>query len=205
MPNFPVHIAVSSLGSSVLAAYGTARFGWDGAIPALAFMAGSAGGMVPDLDSNISKPRRLAGGLAGLSAAVGAAGFLASSGSWLARPWSPWAIAAASGLVFILANLVFLKILKKHTRHRGLFHSLPVPFLYAGLMAALAAPRGAGTVTAVWLLALFGAFSHLVLDACGSFSLYPLKTHSKNFTASVWLWLVTLGVSVLPVLRLTGS
>ena len=203
MPGCNTHLTVSTVGSALLAAWGTARYGWDGAIPTLAFAAGAAGGLVPDLDSDSSKPRRWAGLLAAAAVAVGAAGFLTSSGPFLKRPWGAGAAALGALYLFLLVNFLVFKVLRRHTRHRGLFHSLAAPFLYAGLMALLAGPRGTATVMAVWLLSLFGVFSHLVLDAFHSLSLNPLKPATGDLAASTRLWAATALVTLAAFLRLT--
>ena len=203
MPGYNLHLTVSTLGSALLVAWGTARYGWDGAIPTLAFAAGAAGGLVPDLDSDTSKPRRWAGVLAASAVAVGAAGFLTSPGPFLERPWGAGAAVLAALYLFLLVNFLVFKILHRYTRHRGLFHSLAVPFLYAGLMALLAGPRGTATAMAVWLLSLFGVFSHLVLDSVHSLSLNPLKPATRDITASTWLWSATALVTLAAFLRLT--
>ena len=203
MPKFEAHMTVSTIGSAVLVALGTARYGWDGSIPALAFVAGAAGGMVPDLDCQTSKPRRLAGFFVGLSAAVGLAGFLGADGPFLNRPWGFGVIILTAALAMGAIYLAVDRLLSRHTRHRGLFHSLAVPFLYGGLMACLAAPRGLDTSMAVWLLSLYGVGSHLVLDAARSLSLHPLKLATSNLTASTALWLATTFVTLAAFIRLT--
>jgi hypothetical protein len=203
MPGYQTHLTVSTLGSALLVAWGTARYGWDGAIPSLAFTAGAAGGLLPDLDSDASKPRRWAGFLAAAAVAIGAAGFLTAPGPFLHRPWAAWPTALAALYLFLLVNWLILKFLRQRTRHRGLFHSLAVPFLYGGLMALLAGPRGTGTAMAVWLLSLFGVFSHLVLDALRGFSLNPLKPATRDLAASAWLWTFTALVTLAAFLRLT--
>ena len=203
MPKFETHMTVSTVGSAVLVAFGTARYGWEGAIPTLAFVAGATGGMLPDLDCDTSKPRRLAGLLAGFSAAVGAAGFLSASGPFLNRPWGFPAVLLAAALIMGLVSLSVDKLLSRHTRHRGLFHSLAVPFLYGGVLACLAAPRGLDTSMAVWLLSIYGVTSHLVLDAIKSFSLNPLKLATSDLTASIVLWLATTFVTLAAFARLT--
>jgi membrane-bound metal-dependent hydrolase YbcI (DUF457 family) len=194
---------VSSLGSALLTAYGAARFGWDGVIPSLAFISGAAGGMAPDLDSDASKPLRLAGLTAGAAAAAGTAAFVSASGDFLNRPWGAEAAVAAAVAAFALFNFLAVETFRRLTRHRGLFHSLAVPFLYAGLMACLAAPYGADASMAVWLLGVFGVFSHLALDAAQSLSLIPLKLATGDLGASTRLWLVTAGVTILAFSRLT--
>jgi membrane-bound metal-dependent hydrolase YbcI (DUF457 family) len=203
MPGYQTHLTVSTLGSALLVAWGTARYGWDGVIPSLAFAAGAAGGLVPDLDSDSSKPRLWAGFLAAAAAAIGAAGFLTAPGPFLQRPWAAWPTALAALYLFLLVNWLILKFLRHRTRHRGLFHSLAVPFLYGGLMALLAGPRGTATAMAVWLLSLFGVFSHLVLDALRGLSLNPLKPATRDLAASAWLWTATALVTLAAFLRLT--
>ena len=203
MPGYQTHLKVSALGSAILVAWGTARYGWDGAIPTLAFVAGAAGGLVPDLDSDSSKPRRWAGLLVASAVAISAAGFLASPGPFLKRPWGGGPTALAALYFFLLVNWLTLEFLRHRTRHRGLFHSLAVPFLYGGLMALMAVPRGTDTAMAVWLLSLFGVFSHLVLDAMRGVSLNPLKPATHDLAASAWLWTATALVTLAAFFRLT--
>jgi hypothetical protein len=203
MAGYQTHLKVSVLGSALLVAWGTARYGWDGAIPVLAFAAGAAGGLVPDLDSDTSKPRLWAGVLVGGAAAIGVAGFLTAPGPFLQRPWGRGPTVLSAIYFFLLANGLLFKFLRQRTRHRGLFHSLAVPFLYGGLMALLAGPRGTATAMAVWLLSLFGVFSHLVLDALYSLSLNPLKPATHDWAASAWLWTVTALVTLAAFFRLT--
>ena len=203
MPGYQTHLKVSTLGSAILVAWGTACYGWDGAIPKLAFAAGAAGGLVPDLDSDASKPRLWAGLLTAAAAAAAAAGFLTSPGPFLHRPWGAWPTALAALYLFLVVNWLTHEFLRRRTRHRGLFHSLAVPFLYGGLMALMAVPRGTDTAMAVWLLSLFGVFSHLVLDALYGLSLNPLKPATRDLTASAWLWTATALVTLAAFFRLT--
>jgi membrane-bound metal-dependent hydrolase YbcI (DUF457 family) len=169
----------------------------------LAFVAGAAGGLIPDLDSDSSKPRLWAGVLAAAVAALSAAGFLTAPGPFLNRPWGFWPTLLAALYLFVLVKGLILKFLRHRTRHRGLFHSLAVPFLYGGLLALLAVPRGMDTAMAVWLLSLFGVFSHLILDAFHSLSLGPLKPATRDLAASTWLWTATALVTLAAFLRLT--
>ena len=203
MPGYQTHITVSTLGSALLVAWGTIHYGWDGAIPTLAFAAGAAGGLVPDLDSDTSKPRRWAGLLVAAAAAVSTAGFLTAPGPFLGRPWEVGPTVLAALYLFLLVNVLTFKVLRRCTRHRGLFHSLAVPFLYGGLMALMAGPRGTATAMAVWLLSLFGVFSHLILDALRGLSLNPLKPATHDLAASAWLWTATALVTLAAFLRLT--
>ncbi|MDR1051110.1 MAG: metal-dependent hydrolase [Deltaproteobacteria bacterium] len=202
MPNFKVHLAVAAVASAVGVALGGASLGWDNETSSLAFLAGLSGGLLPDLDHDDSKPLRIAGAVAGLGAAALAAGYVLSPGSFLGRPWAAGRTALLTLGVYLLFNAGLVALLKKRTRHRGLFHSLAVPFLYSGLWALLVGSMGPGASMAVWALAGLGVFSHLLLDAGKSMSMNPLKVATDDLGASTILWVVTAAVNFLAFIRL---
>jgi hypothetical protein len=202
LPNFETHAAVAAIASALGVAFGAARFGWDSSASSLAFLAGLAGGFVPDLDHNESKPLRLAGAMAGLGCSAAVVGYVTSPGYFLNRPWPTGSTILAAVGSFFLFNTIFLEILRKRTRHRGLFHSLAVPFLYGGIWAAMVSAAGGRTVMAVWLVAILGVLSHLVLDAGKGMSFDPLKVASEDIGASTRLWILTALVNFLAFTRL---
>jgi membrane-bound metal-dependent hydrolase YbcI (DUF457 family) len=197
LPNFACHLAVGAVSSALAVAYGDARYDLGNACSTLAFMAGVSGALLPDLDSDSSKPLRLAGAVAGLGAAAATAGFALSPGNFLSRPWQPVHVAIAAFLAFLAFNTLMIGLLKRYTVHRGLFHSFSVPFLYAGLWAVLCTGMGRKTVFAVWVMAAGGVFVHLVLDAFQSRSLNPLKVYTQDLAASTRLWIGTATVNLL--------
>jgi membrane-bound metal-dependent hydrolase YbcI (DUF457 family) len=178
-------------------------FSWDSSCSSLAFVAGLTGGLIPDLDSDKSKPLRLAGAVVGLGFAVAVVGFVSSTGKFLNRPWPPMSTVLAGLGAFFLFNTIFVQILKTRTKHRGLFHSLAVPFLYGGLWAVMLASNGGRTVMAVWLLAIIGVFTHLILDAAKGFTFNPLKVASEDISASTRLWILTALINFLAFTRYT--
>jgi membrane-bound metal-dependent hydrolase YbcI (DUF457 family) len=197
LPNFNSHLAVGALASALAVAYGDARYGLGDTCSTLAFLAGVSGSLLPDLDSDVSRTLKLTGVVAGLGAAGAAAGFALSPGDFLNRPWSPlytFLLALGSFLAF---NALVIGVLRRYTVHRGLFHSLSVPFLYGGLWAVLCTGLGRKTVFAVWLLACSGVFIHLLLDCGKSLSLKPLKVYTSDLAASIRLWLATAAVNFL--------
>jgi hypothetical protein len=202
LPNFDCHISVAALTSAVGVAAGAILFEWDKTASSLAFLAGLSGGLIPDLDCDQSKPRRMAGVFAGLGCAAMAVGFVSGHGQFLRRPWPPVEVALAAVGSFFLCNTIFMEILKKRTRHRGLFHSFAVPFLYGGLWSCLTAGQGGRTIMAVWFLAVLGVLTHLVLDAAKSFSFDPLKLATSDLVASTRLWILTALVNFLAFTRL---
>jgi membrane-bound metal-dependent hydrolase YbcI (DUF457 family) len=203
LPNFEVHVSAAAMTSAIGVAVGAGAFGWDASASSLAFLAGLSGGLIPDLDSDASKSLRLSGAVVGLGFAAAAAGYVSSDGAFLHRPWAAQETALAAVGSYFLFNTIFIEILKKRTKHRGLFHSLAVPFLYAGLWATAAASRGPKTVMACWLLAALGVFTHLILDAGKGFTFDPLKVASNDLSASTRLWILTALVNFLAFTSLT--
>jgi membrane-bound metal-dependent hydrolase YbcI (DUF457 family) len=177
--------------------------GWDSTTSSLAFLAGLSGGFIPDLDHDDSKPLRMAGALAGVGCSAAVVGYVTSPGSFLNRPWPTGSALLAAVGAYFLFNTIAIEIFKRRTKHRGLFHSLAVPFLYGGLWAVMVASAGGKTVMAVWLLGILGVFTHLVLDAGKSMSFNPLKVASDDIGASTRLWVLTTLVNFLAFTRLT--
>ncbi|MDR1607197.1 MAG: metal-dependent hydrolase [Deltaproteobacteria bacterium] len=202
MPNFDTHVAAAGLTSALGVAVGAILFEWDKTASSLAFVAGLSGGMVPDLDCDTAKPRRLAGIFVGLGCAAMVVGYVSGHGQFLRRPWPAEHVALAALGSFFLFNAIFLELLKSRTKHRGLFHSLATPFLYGGLWGCLAASQGGRTIMAVWFLAVIGVFSHLILDAAKGFSFDPLKIATADLAASTRLWILTALVNFLAFIRL---
>jgi membrane-bound metal-dependent hydrolase YbcI (DUF457 family) len=200
LPNFACHLAVGSVTSAVAVAYADALYGLGNAGATLAFLAGVSGGLLPDLDSDNSKPLRLSGSVAGLGAAAAMVGFATVPGGFGGRPWPGLYVGLLAFASFLLFNTLVVELLRRKTVHRGLFHSLSVPFLYAGIWALFVAGQGRKTVLAVWALAVLGTLTHLVLDACKSLSFNPLKVRSKDIEASTRLWIATALVNFLALL-----
>ncbi|MDR2140898.1 MAG: metal-dependent hydrolase [Deltaproteobacteria bacterium] len=202
MPNFECHVAVASVASAVAVATGSILFEWDNTASSLAFMAGLSGGMVPDLDCDTAKPRRLAGFFVGLGCAAMVVGYVSGQGQFLRRPWPAAHVALAAVGSFFLFSSIFMEILKGRTKHRGLFHSLATPFLYGGLWGCLTAGQGGRVIMAVWFLATLGVFTHLILDAAKGFTFNPLKIASDDLAASTRLWILTALVNFLAFIRI---
>ncbi|MDR2349539.1 MAG: metal-dependent hydrolase [Deltaproteobacteria bacterium] len=197
MPNFLFHLGASAVTSAVTVAAIDATLGLGNTASTLAFLAGVSGGLLPDLDSDQSHPLRLSGLAAGFGAAGAVYGLAESGGPFPIGPPDPlnaWLLAFGA---FLLFNTLVVRFLRKHTVHRGLFHSLAVPFLYAGVWAIAVSGLGRKTVFAVWTLAALGVMTHLVLDAAKSLSPNPLKLATKDIAASTRLWLVTALVNLL--------
>jgi membrane-bound metal-dependent hydrolase YbcI (DUF457 family) len=145
----------------------------------------------------------MSGALAGIGFAAAVVGYVTSPGTFLNRPWPVSSAMLAAVGSYFLFNTIFVDIFKRRTKHRGLFHSLAVPFLYAGLWAVMLSSAGGQTVMAVWLLAILGVFTHLILDSAKSMTFNPLKVATNDIAASTRLWVLTALVNFLAFTRLT--
>jgi hypothetical protein len=192
---------VGAVSSAVLVAVADAAYGLGNTASSLAFLAGVSGSLLPDVDSDQSHPLRLSGAVAGLGAAGLAAGFASAKGDFLSRPWEPLYVFLAALAAFLIFNALVMTLLKKHTVHRGLFHSFATPFLYAGVWAVMVTGQGRKTVLAVWFFAAFGVLVHLVLDSFKSLSFNPLKFATKDIAASTRLWIATALVNFLALIN----
>lgn len=160
MASFKTHVTVATLLSGALAAslYGVDRVAatevWS------LFALGVVGGVLPDLDSDRSRPRRF------LFTALGMLlGFLA-----LFALAGQRSILEMLGLllgVFLLVRYGLHALFARWTSHRGIFHSL-VAAAFFGLVTTLVAHRFFGRdAVHAWLCGAFMAFGyclHLALD-----------------------------------------
>lgn len=126
----------------------------------LLVLIGWIGSIIPDIDSDTSRPRRLI--FDGLClvlppALIYRVPFLHAS--------------PVNAIIFWgVAAWLILKPLKwsfkKYTKHRGVYHSIPAAFVFAAICATLALHESAsrGLQLSVALIALTGYLTHLTLD-----------------------------------------
>ncbi len=160
MANFRTHVTVAALVSGALAAslYGVGRVAPE-EVWALAAL-GAAGGVLPDLDSDRSRPRRF------LFTALGVQlGFLAL-----------FALGAQRSLLEMLALLLGVFLLVRYglhslfarcTSHRGIFHSLAAAAFFGLLTTGIAHRFFGREALQAWLCGAFLALGygiHLALD-----------------------------------------
>lgn len=196
MPSFNTHIYSSAAIGAAGTALGLSWQGWPWPVAALAGLAGWAGGMIPDLDSDTGRPVRIVGGLVSLVLTVGLVHVL------LERLQEPLRAALVGAGLLILFNTVGIWLFKAVTRHRGMFHSLPAALAYAAGLAALFAPLGQSPALGAAAVGLAGVLSHLILDAVFSLSLGPLKLWSNKARPSLLAWLILAALTALAWTRL---
>ena len=121
---------------------------------------GWVGSIIPDIDSDTSKPRRLIfDGLCFLlpPALIYRMPLLHSTPIYAVLSWALMA-------VLILKPLKW--IFKRYTKHRGVFHSIPAALIYSVACALLAFHEAApkNLQVSIMIIGFIGFITHLVLD-----------------------------------------
>lgn len=160
MANFNTHVS-AALGASSLAAAMAVNGGlFDVSQSPWYVSLGVAGGMLPDIDSDHSRPvKHLFTGLA-----LGSAG-----AAWLAleNSVSQRSLMMTVLMVFVLVRYAALYFFQKMTVHRGVFHSLLAGAFFALLLVCAQYYMLQASMLEAWLsgvFLMFGFLVHLCLD-----------------------------------------
>lgn len=167
MANFKTHITVAATLSTIVGAALYSANITTVLTTLVIIMLGTIGGILPDIDSDHSTSIRLVfDTVAGLLAFAVLFYTLKSSSILVA-------LIAFLGSIFIVSVVLFT-VFKKFTSHRGIFHSVPMAFIF-GLMTVLLFHFIFHMELAFsWLsgcMVIFGVFVHLILDECYSVDL----------------------------------
>jgi membrane-bound metal-dependent hydrolase YbcI (DUF457 family) len=206
MADFRVHLAggiVVGFGMSVV---GHLMKGLTLTQAGAVFVAGSVGGLLPDLDSDTGKPLSFLFHL--VSVLIPSLLFTRSvqiGGD------SPEFLICYFTASYLLINYVICYIVKLVTIHRGMMHSIPFVFVCAGIGYLLFEPSGSRVALIAGLAVLLGCLVHLVLDEITSFKLkfgfipvpksssgsaFKFKSDSLFATLFIYLILCLVGVAV---------
>ncbi len=159
MANFKTHLQYATVGSGLGA---TMLLNAEILKPEEAFLcwiAGTAGGLLPDMDSD--NPSSL-GIVFGLFSVLAAAITVVST----INQWPLIWVWLAAGAVFIVIQYGIRYLFESFTKHRGAFHSVMAGLFFGLLISALAGAVGASN-QASWFYGLFvflGYVLHLLLD-----------------------------------------
>ncbi len=185
MAGFKTHLAGGiAVGAGVsAAAYLTNSFSLaqSGAI----FMAGAAGGLLPDLDSDTGKA--LAFLFSFVSVLIPSLAFARVAP---AIGHSPETIICYFTLSYLFINYVACSVVKIMTVHRGIMHSMPFALL-SGLIAYWLFMNSDRQMALYASVAMFaGCLAHLVLDELHSFSfklgIIPYLKKSSGTALKFW-------------------
>lgn len=183
MPGFKVHITASTALGVAYGAGGLVLFPEEAPTCILAAGLCSVSGMLPDLDSGPGIPLR--------ESLSFAAAFVPMLLFDRARQmgWTHETMVLAGAALYVLIRFGFGWFLRHHSIHRGIFHSIPMCLIFAGL-AFLLCNTGdlpiryykAGSV-------VIGFMSHLILDEIWSVERVGFGVHLKSsFGTAVKFW-----------------
>ncbi len=160
MANFNTHLAVASVGSGLCATVALAGHAAPNNYLLTLTMAGTIGGILPDIDLERAVPARMLFSVLGIVTAFIALFTLQEQHS-IAELWIVWLGAYA------VTRFGLYKAFEKRTHHRGIFHSILAGLFFMTLTADIF-QRVLGQPSAqAWLTGLFlfiGFIIHLVLD-----------------------------------------
>lgn len=194
MANFNTHFNVAFVASAAL---GVVLFKAGMLSPELlvgCVSAGTIGGLLPDLDSNNSRPLDI-----GFNILSALAAFLMVV--WFADRLVLWELIAASILGFATIRYGLFALFTRLTVHRGVMHSVPYALMF-GLVSLYLMFYGLRLTTVdSWFVAIFisfGALIHLILDETYSVNLLNMTvkrsfgTALKLYKHSNWSWYLLL-------------
>ncbi len=169
MASFETHLSGAALVSAMSASAAVVSQWCSIEQGVLLFFLGALGGVLPDIDSDTSRPVIW---LFNVLAAAACALFL-----WLATPWlASWSSSGGSrivwswlgmALVWLLAGPLAMRIFFRFTIHRGLFHSLLAALFFGLATVCIAWALAQQPAPFSWLCGLFvagGFVVHLLLD-----------------------------------------
>jgi membrane-bound metal-dependent hydrolase YbcI (DUF457 family) len=178
MAGFRTHITVSGITGFVYGGMAVQPLGFDTDVGVLAAGLTTAGGMLPDLDSDSGRPLREVFGLLGAVVPLLLVPRMAHAGMTREAILATWLFG------YVCIRYVLAQVFRRLTVHRGMFHSLPA-LLIAGLLVYLAydsADRGVRLLLAGGVM--LGFLSHLILDELYSVDLRGLRVRLKSSAGS---------------------
>lgn len=183
MANFYTHLAVASVGSGLCATVALAGHAAPNNYLLTLTLAGTIGGILPDIDLEKAIPARMLFSVLGVVTAFVALFTLQEQHS-IAELWIVWL-----GAYFVTRFGVY-KAFEKRTRHRGIFHSILAGAFFMILTADIF-DRVLGQPSAqAWLTGLFvfiGFIIHLALDEIYSVDVEG-KVLKKSFGTALKLF-----------------
>ena len=176
-----VNVAVVFSGITLVPIYASSLIDMTQALILLTF--GILGGVLPDLDSDSSKPVQIAFRILSIFVPLI---ILLSVGVELSLRviLSVWAVAT------ILLNFVVFKIFLSITKHRGIFHTIPMGILFSQLLFIILNYSFSFSVFFSTVSALFlfiGFITHLVLDELFSINALGFRL-KKSFGTALKLY-----------------
>ncbi len=183
MANFNTHLAVASVGSGLCATVALAGHAAPNNYLLTLTLAGTIGGILPDIDLEKAVPSRVLFSVLGVVAAFIALFTLQEKHS-IAELWIVWLGA------YVVMRYGAYKAFAERTRHRGVFHSILAAAFFMILTATIFSLILREPPALAWLTGLFvfiGFIIHLVLDEIYSVDVEG-RTIKKSFGTALKLF-----------------
>jgi ABC-type transport system involved in multi-copper enzyme maturation permease subunit len=164
LASFRRHIEIAALGSGMLS---TAYLGSSLVNPVEAivlWVAGTFGGILPDVDSDNSTSLKIVFNLISLF-------LIAISFFFMHTRYTTVVIWGSSLLIYCVVNLIVRPIFESLTVHRGIFHSVIAGLFFSVILVDISYYYGKQTASFSWMIGLFllfGFLIHLALDEISS-------------------------------------
>jgi membrane-bound metal-dependent hydrolase YbcI (DUF457 family) len=213
MADFRVHLAGGIAVGAGMSLTGYYMAGLTSLQTGAVFVAGSVGGLLPDLDSDTGKPLAFLFHL--VSVLIPSLLFVRAvqiGGD------SPEFLVCYFAGSYLFINYVVCTIVKKVTVHRGMMHSIPFVFVCAGVACILFKPSGTQVAAMAGFAVFLGCLVHLALDEITSFKLKfgfipvpkrssgsAFKFKSDSLFATLFIYLVLVVVVLAVFVPTLGS
>jgi len=179
MANFNTHFIVAASASAVLSGTLLSMEVVSPEQGVVAFLLGTLGGLLPDVDSARSTSIKVAFNVLSLLLTIMMI-FVKSS------TYSILEMLVLATIIFVGIRYGFLEIFRKISKHRGMFHSVPVAFIWGVGIAILMQYFFALNSLVSWvygLMVTFGYLVHLTLDEIYSVDLGNRRVKKSLGTA----------------------
>ncbi len=179
MANFNTHFMVGATSSAILSGTVLSMEIVSPNEAVVAFLLGTFGSLMPDIDANNSKAIKIGFTVISLLITILAV-FVKSS------TYSLVEMLLMAGGLFYFIRFAVIEMFRKVTRHRGMFHSIPVALIW-GVLTAILVHLFFGLNTLIsWLYGIMvtvGYLVHLVLDEIYSVDLGNRRMKKSAGTA----------------------
>lgn len=179
MANFNTHFMVASVASAIVSGTLLSMEVLSPQEAVYAFGLGTLGGLLPDVDSAHSKSIRVGFNVLSLLMTIMII-FVKSSTYSLIEMFT------VAGLVFVGIRYALLDIFRKISKHRGMFHSIPVALIWGIIVSILMQYLFSLNSLVSWVygfMVTMGYFVHLILDETYSVDLRNRRVKKSLGTA----------------------
>jgi hypothetical protein len=179
MANFNTHFIVASSASAIVSGVMLSMEIIEPNQAIMAFVIGTFGGLLPDIDSNNSKSISIAFTIISFLITILIIFFKSST-------YSIIEMIIVGGMVFYTIRFGLIGVFRKVSKHRGMFHSIPVALIW-GVATAILMNLFFGLDELVsWIYGFmmsFGYIIHLILDEIYSVDLANRRLKKSSGTA----------------------